>query len=368
MKTVIGEESMSWNENNFTKEFKITYPIVQAGMAGGITTPELVAAVSNYGAMGSIGAGYMSASEIADAIRSTKRLTNKPFNVNLFVPAIDPLEVNGEHMQKALEALRPHFKKFDIKEEPVIRDYSIVFNNQIDAIVEEGVSVCSFTFGVPPREVVSRLKEKGILLIGTATTAAEAVVLEESGMDAIVAQGSEAGGHRGSFPGTREDAQIGTMSLVPLIADCVTIPVIAAGGIMDGRGINAALLLGAQGVQLGTLFLATEESGAHALYKEKVINSDEQSTIMTKAFSGKYARGIRNTFMKEMEHKKDSVLPYPLQHDLTSGLRKEATARKNMGYMSLWAGQGVGMVKQSQSVTEVLDELIRKMYVGAYYY
>ncbi|MFC3882184.1 NAD(P)H-dependent flavin oxidoreductase [Bacillus songklensis] len=356
---------MSWNENVFIKKFKITYPIVQAGMAGGITTPELVAAVSNYGALGSIGAGYMSASEMAEAIRDTKQLTNKPFNVNVFVPSIDLLEVKEEQRQKALEVLKPYFENLNIREEPVIRDYSTVFNNQIDAIIEEGAAVCSFTFGAPPREVVSRLKEKGVLLIGTATTAAEAIVLEESGMDAIVAQGSEAGGHRGSFPDTREDVQIGIMSLLPRITDCVTIPVIAAGGIMDGRGINAALSLGAQGVQLGTIFLATEESGAHPVYKEKVINSDEQSTMMTKAFSGKYARGIRNTFMEEMEHQKDCILPYPMQHDLTSGLRKGAAARQNPNYMSLWAGQGIGMVKQSQSVIQVLDELIRKMYVGA---
>ena len=204
----------------------------------------------------------------------------------------------------------------------------------------------------------------GIVLVGTATTVAEAIVLEESGMDAIVVQGSEAGGHRGSFPDTKEDVSVGTMALVPQIVDCVTIPVIAAGGIMDGRGIKAAMAIGAQGVQLGTVFLATEESGAHAVYKEKIISSDEQSTMMTKVFSGKYARGIRNTFMEEMEKEIDSILPYPMQHDLTSVMRKQAAAHQDPNYMSLWAGQGVGMVKQSQSATQVMDELIRKIYTG----
>ncbi|HWO96255.1 MAG TPA: nitronate monooxygenase [Bacillus sp. (in: firmicutes)] len=356
---------MSWNENAFTKKFNLNYPIIQAGMAGGITTPQLVAAVSNYGALGSIGAGYMTASEMSKAIRDTKQMTNKPFNVNVFVPSNEAANLRDEQYQKALEVLKPYFEELKVEEEPVIKDYSSIFDNQIDTILEEGAAVCSFTFGAPSREVVSRLKEKGVMLIGTATTAAEAIVLEESGMDAIVAQGSEAGGHRGNFPDTKENMSIGTMALVPQIIDCVTIPVIAAGGIMDGRGIKAALAIGAQGAQLGTAFLATEESGAHSLYKEKIINSDEQSTMMTKAFSGKYARGIRNTFMEEMESKTENILPYPMQHDLTSVIRKQAAAQLNPDYMSLWAGQGVGMVKQSQSATQVLDELIRKIYVRA---
>lgn len=356
---------MSWNENTFTKKLHLIYPIIQAGMAGGITTPELVAAVSNYGALGSIGAGYMTASEMSKAIRDTKQMTNKPFNVNVFVPSMEAAALKDEAYQKALQALKPYFERLNIEEESVIKDYSSIFDNQIDAILEEGVNVCSFTFGVPAREIVSRLKEKGIMLIGTATTAAEAIVLEESGMDAIVAQGSEAGGHRGNFPDTKEEVSVGTMALVPQIADCVTVPVIAAGGIMDGRGIKAAMAIGAQGVQLGTVFLATEESGAHPVYKEKVISSDEQSTMMTKVFSGKYARGIRNTFMEEMERQTESILPYPMQHDLTSVMRKQAAAQQDTNYMSLWAGQGVGMVKQSQSVTRVMDELIRKIYAGA---
>lgn len=355
---------MSWNKNALAKKLNLIYPIIQAGMAGGITTPELVSAVSNYGALGSIGAGYMTASEMSKAIRDTKQMTNKPFNVNVFVPSAEATVLKDENYQKALEVLKPYFEKLKVEEEPVIKDYSSIFDNQIDAILEEGAAVCSFTFGAPGREVVSRLKEEGIVLIGTATTVAEAIVLEESGMDAIVVQGSEAGGHRGNFADTKEEVSVGTMALVPQIVDCVTIPVIAAGGIMDGRGIKAAMAMGAQGVQLGTVFLATEESGAHPIYKEKIISSDEQSTAMTKAFSGKYARGIRNTFMEEMEKQIDSILPYPMQHDLTSMMRKQAAARKDPNHMSLWAGQGVGMVKKSQTATQVMDELIRKIYTG----
>jgi nitronate monooxygenase len=354
---------MSWNENTFSTTFNLIYPIIQAGMAGGITTPQLTAAVSNYGALGSIGAGYMTADELRQSIRSVKELTDKPFNVNLFVPSVEEVVWRDDQYERAMEALKPYLEELEVEEEPVLKDYSSSFDNQIDAIIEEGAAICSFTFGAPSRETVARLKEKGILLIGTATTVAEAVVLEESGMDAVVAQGSEAGGHRGNFPDTSEEINVGTMALVPQMADAVTIPVIAAGGIMDGRGMKAAMAAGAQGVQLGTIFLAVEESGAHPVYKEKIINSDEKSTMLTKAFSGKYARGIRNVFMEEMEKQAANLLPYPVQHDITSAMRRQAARRQNPDYMSLWAGQGVGMVKQSQNATRVMDELIRKMYV-----
>ncbi|WJH37353.1 nitronate monooxygenase [Paenibacillus sp. CC-CFT747] len=176
--------------------------------------------------------------------------------------------------------------------------------------------------------------------MGTATTVAEGAHLESEGIDLVVGQGSEAGGHRGTFLGGHEQALVGTMALIPQLADTLHVPVIAAGGIMDGRGIAASLLLGASGVQLGTAFLASPESGAHPRYKEAVLQSMEESTVVTRAFSGKAARGIRNRFVVEMEQAEAALPPYPVQNALTRELRREAARQERIEFMSLWAGQG----------------------------
>jgi nitronate monooxygenase len=277
------------------KTLNLTYPIIQAGMAGGATTPNLVASVSNTGALGTLGAGYMSPNQIRTAIHLIREQTTNPFAVNLFIPEPaqelpDQKQIN--HMNQILNTYR---KQLNIPESPHVTEFSESFEEQLVAVIEEKVPILSFTFGIPSPSVIQELKRHHIILIGTATTVGEAITLEQQGIDMIVAQGSEAGGHRGSFIKDHTQSMIGTMALVPQIVDRVSLPVIAAGGIMDGRGMAAALALGASGVQMGTAFLTCEESGAHPSYKEALLNSGDDQTAITLAFSGKAARGLNNT-------------------------------------------------------------------------
>jgi nitronate monooxygenase len=286
-----------WNRNRLTEQLHITYPIIQAGMAGGVTTPELVAAVSNAGGLGNVGAGYMTAADMKKTIHTIRQLTDYPFGVNVFVP--EHPETTEEQITRSNNLLDPMIKELGI--EPVRAESAVssaLFAEQVDVLLEENVPVISFTFGIPPRDIIRKLKAAGKILIGTATTVKEAVINEQNGMDMVVAQGSEAGGHRGTFAAPFEKAMIGTMALIPQTSDHVSIPVIAAGGIMDARGVKASLALGAQGVQMGTAFVTCTESGAKKQHKQHIINSKENESVMTKAFSGKPARGIENQFIR----------------------------------------------------------------------
>ncbi|MCF3944344.1 NAD(P)H-dependent flavin oxidoreductase [Oceanobacillus alkalisoli] len=327
-----------FDENPITKRLGITYPIIQAGMAGGITTPELVAAVSQAGALGTLGAGYLTPVKMRDTIQKIKQRTDQPFAVNLFVPE------NPDFSQKKvsqandwLEGIRQELNMEEPAQSPEINNDN--FQGQIEVLIKERVPICSFTFGLPSREIVQRLKNADITLIGTATTVDEALANEERGLDMVVMQGSEAGGHRGTFLGDFEMSMIGTIALVPQAKDYVSIPIIAAGGIMDGRGALAAFILGAEAVQMGTAFVTTKESGAHPLYKQAIRESSEDKTAITKAFSGKPARGIHNMFMKNFDKVEQQLPDYPIQNELTKGIRKEAAKQNRPEYLSLWAGQ-----------------------------
>lgn len=348
-----------WYKNRITQILNIKYPIIQAGMAGGVTTPELVAAVSNAGALGTLGAGYMSPEQMQESIRKIKQLTKNPFGVNLFIPELP--DVSEEEIEKANEWLRPFREELHITGKPEIKKLTAsTFEKQLEIVIEEHVPVCSFTFGIPSKETVQQLKKREIVVIGTATTVKEALANEEIGMDMVVAQGSEAGGHRGTFMGTFEEAMIGTMALVPQTADHVNIPVIAAGGIMDGRGVMAALVLGAEAVQMGTAFVTCLESGANVQHQEAILNSTEELTIVTSAFSGKPARGIRNDFIKKMSEHEKELPKYPIQHALTTQIRSEAAKQNQPERMSLWCGQNPRSSKR-QSAGELLSEIISQV-------
>lgn len=344
-----------WNHHVLMERLNVQYPIIQAGMAGGITTPHLVSAVSNAGCLGTLGAGYMNPVDMKDDIRQIKQLTPHAYGVNLFIPEFP--SVTKSELKNAELLLDPYRKKLQLEDEPGIKDRENVFDKQIELILQERVPVCSFTFGVPSKDVIKDLKDAGIVVIGTATTVEEAIINEEKGVDLIVAQGSEAGGHRGTFLGPYENAMIGTMSLVPQVVDHINIPVIAAGGIMDGRGVVAAFALGAQGVQMGTAFVTSTESGADAQYKEAILQATENETVITSAFSGKPARGIQNRFIHEMKEYGDQILPYPLQNTLTKDIRKAAAIHKSPEYMSLWSGQSPRL-SVGESATKILESII----------
>jgi nitronate monooxygenase len=336
------------------KSLNIKYPIIQAGMAGGPTTPELVASVSNAGALGTLGAGYMTPEEIRNVLSQIMKRTKEPVAVNLFLP--QAYEKNEQQILNMQNYLNKYRKQLGIPEVRSVPDMTDVFEQQLNVVIEAGIKIVSFTFNQPSESLVERLHESGITVIATATTVKEAKELESNGVDMIVAQGSEAGGHRGTFLDVEDEALIGTMALVPQIVDVVQCPVIAAGGIMDGRGMAAALSLGASAVQLGTAFLTVHESGASEIHQKAVLTSRDSDTKITQAFSGKSARGFKNEMMLNLE-RETGLPPYPIQHVLTTDIRKEAARQGNREMISMWAGQASAMSRK-HSANELIDRLV----------
>ena len=329
-------------------KFKIEKPIIQAPMAGA-TSPEFVAACCEAGVAGFIGAGYLDEADTRTFIREVKELTDKVFGVNLFVQEEPKIDVTV--LQEARMALQPIYEELGITNTSrVVSDE--LFEGQIQAILDEEVPVVSFTFGIPPQDVIHRLKNKGIFVIGTATTKEEATAVEEAGFDAIVLQGKEAGGHHGSF---REPAElIPVRKLLKQVAGTVHIPLIAAGGIMTEGQIKEMLLLGADAVQVGTVLLPADESSVSIHHKEAILQSAEGETCITSAFTGKPARGQRNAFTKQLEHA--IVAPYPLQHHLTQKIRQESAKAGRPEYLSLWMGENSHMARRG-TVKEIIDSL-----------
>ncbi|WP_010274375.1 NAD(P)H-dependent flavin oxidoreductase [Paenibacillus senegalensis] len=344
-------------ETKLTRTLKIRYPIFQAPMAGGPTTPELVAAVSNAGGLGNLGAGYLTPEQLRSTVRKIRELTDKPFGVNLFVP--EQPDGSEDAVVQMTDYLTTYRVQFGIAPNPSTPDFSESFEEQVQVLLEEKIPVFSFTFGIPPQDVIHAMKQLDTVVIGTATTVAEAELLEGAGVDAIVAQGYEAGGHRGTFLKEVSESLIGTIALVPQVADQVSIPVIASGGIMDGRGLVASLALGAGAVQMGTAFLVCPESGAHAMHKQKILTSSEDSTEITRAYSGKEARGIRTAFMSDMHQYPGQIPDYPIQNALTRDIRQAAAKANDPEYMSLWAGQGLRLAN-AQPAAAIIAQTIEQ--------
>lgn len=343
-----------------TERLGIEIPVIQAPMAGGGDTVGLVAAVSNAGALGSIGAAYLTPEQIVERGRAVRALTSRPFGINLFAPAAAP-EISQEMLRRAVEAVAEFYEELGIAP-PSALPPTLPFGDQLAAALETGAAVFSFTFGLLPAGAVAEIKGRGMLLMGTATTVAEAEALVALGVDAVVAQGSEAGGHRGTFGGDFASALIGTMALVPQVCDFVKVPVIASGGIMDGRGVAASLALGAAGAQMGTAFLTCEESGIAEAYWRAILGATEDQTRLTRAFSGKAARGIANRFLAGMEAREDALLPFPAQNAVTRAMRTEAARQGRADYLSLWAGQGVRLARRRKAadlVAEIAAEMAR---------
>jgi nitronate monooxygenase len=357
-----------------TTSLGIAHPIIQAPMAGGGDTPALVAAVSEAGGLGSIGATYLTPQQIADTCAAVRAQTRRPFAINLFVPEA-PLPPAID-TSAALDRVAPFFEELGLPRPDPPAMSRRDFDAQLDAALDGGAALFSFTFGMLPDHARAKVKARGLMLAGTATTVDEAIALERAGVDVIVAQGSEAGGHRGTFGGpidlrVFDAAMIGTLALVPQIVDAVHIPVIASGGIMDGRGIAAALVLGAAGAQLGTAFLTCDEAGVPDAYKQALMVAHEDQTRLTRAFSGRPARGIVNRFMRELEGSQwqapgdadlpvqPDILPFPLQNALTRPMRTAAARQGRSEFLSLWAGQGVRMARRTKAanlVTMLMEE------------
>jgi len=338
------------------ESWEINHPIIQAPMAGGITTPALVSAVSNNGAMGSIGAGYLKPEILDSEIKEVFGLTSKPFNVNLFITSGKKLDYTPSPRVK--EALQRYADELGIDDDNLELKFPD-FEEQLEVITDNSVPFFSFTFGIPEQVYMEELKRRKIKIIGTATSVAEAEMLEARGCDAVVVQGIEAGGHRGSFKTDNGLPLIGSIALIPQVADKINIPIIASGAIMDGRGIVAALTLGASAVQMGTAFLGCEEGNVNDKWLEGLFTSKDTTTTLTNAFTGKYARGIRNRFIEEMKPLEDEIPEYPVQNQLTQEIRAKARNDNNPDFMSYWAGQGSSMCKAT-SAKELIDSLVKE--------
>jgi nitronate monooxygenase len=343
----------------FSSVLGMTTPIVLAPMAGGPSTPALAAAVTNAGGLGSLGAAYTSPQNITEDIGRVRELTQGKFAVNLFSPqGMEPLKGN---VAAAEEFLGPYHERLGVSEPKVPERSHEDFKLQMEAIIAARVPVFSYTFGTIPSDVIAELKREKIYIIGTATTVEEARMIEQNGADAVVAQGSEAGAHRGTFAVRFEAALIGTMALVPQVVDAVKIPVIASGGIMDGRGIAAAMALGASAVQMGTAFLATNEAGTGRAYRAALRRAREDQTVLTRVFSGRLARGVNNDFIEKWNASGLTPLSYPWQNALTREMRR-AAAQRDSDLLSLWAGQGVPMLREApagQLIAELKSEMKR---------
>jgi len=327
-------------------------------MGGGPSTPELVAAVSNACGLGSLGAAYLTPEQITDTIRRIRSLTNQPFQVNLFAGGWDE-QAHGDSgpildlLTEIHEALG-----LAVPTAPVSRPDP--FPSQLEAVLDARPPIFSFTFGIPNADAMTRLRKRGMLILGTATTVEEARLVAEAGVDGIVAQGSESGAHRGTFAGPFESSMVPTLELVRGITAVVDLPVIATGGLMDGRDSTAALRAGASAVALGTAFLVCPESGAPEAHKQAILNAKQDKTVVTRAFSGRPARGLRNLFIEKLVERPDAILPYPLQNALTRAMRTAAAKQARPEFLSLWAGQGVARAR-ALPASELVKQLLREM-------
>lgn len=334
------------------------FPIIQGPMAGGACTAELIAGVSNAGGLGSLPASLLAPDAMRQQAARVRQLTDNPFLINLFV--LKTPNPGQEEIARAAELMRPIWESLGWTSLPVPAQWCQDFDAQFETLLALKPAAASFTFDILTATHVERLHDAGIFVMGTVTTVEEAEAWEVVGADAVIASGIEAGGHRGTFIGPQEDATLQARVLWPKVARAVQIPVVAAGGIMTGVDINDALATGAKAVQMGTAFLVCDESGASADYKFRLINAGDTPTRLTRAFSGRYARGLENRFMKQLEAVEKQLPAYPVQNALTTPIRAAAAASGDTELMSLWAGAEVRRAR-AMPVAQLMQTLVAEM-------
>lgn len=331
---------MVWPDT-ISKKLRVKYPVIQAPMFG-VSTPQMVAAAAKADCLGSLALADLSAAQSVELIRKTRSLTDKPFAANIFVHNIPEItEALKEKFIKSKQFIEQLAKENNMEVSlPNLEDIKVSsYHEQIDALIDENCKIISFTFGNLDEQSIKKLKEQDVILIGTCTSVEEALILEKSGIDIICVQGIEAGGHRGTF-NAEHIPQIGGLSLLSQVDDHVTVPLIYAGGVYNAKTLHAARDLGAQGFQVGSMLLASEESALQPFEKERLKKVSEEDIILTRSFSGRYARGIKNKYIETIEHS-EYILPYPYQNKLTNELRKVSKSQQNADFVSLWAGQSI---------------------------
>ncbi|RXM38226.1 nitronate monooxygenase [Chryseobacterium sp. CH21] len=347
---------MFWPDT-ISKKLGIKYPVIQAPMFG-VSTVEMAVAATKADCLGSLALADLSAGQSVELIRKIKTLTDKPFAANIFVHHIpeltDSLKIKYAKTKQFIEQLA---KENGIEVAlPALEEINVnSYQEQIDVIIQENCKIVSFTFGNLDDQSIQKLKENGVTLVGTCTSVKEALLLEKSGIDIICVQGIEAGGHRGSFE-AENIPQIGGLSLLSQIYDQVKAPLIYAGGIYDAKTLQAVKDLGAQGFQMGNLLLVSQESALQPFEKERLKRVREEDIVLTKSFSGRYARGVKNQFI-EMVENSEYILPYPYQNKLTNALRKAAKSLQNPEFVELWIGQSIHQYSEL-STEEILKKLI----------
>lgn len=344
--------------NDLLRKLRIEHPIIQAPMAGGPSTPQLAAAVSDAGGLGSLGCAYLTPEGIANEYEKTRKRTARTLAINLFAGGYHT-EVDRDS-QPILDLLAPIHAELGLPAPAVPEVPPDPLPAQIETILRLRPEVFSFTFGIPPAEMLRELRAAGIVIIGTATTLAEAQMLDDAGVDAIAAQGAEAGAHRGTFAGSIAASLVPMLDLVRQIASATKTPVIASGGIMNGGDIARALDAGGQAVQLGTAFLTCPEAGTSAAYRQALQRATGDETVITRAFSGRAARGIRNTFIELVGEREERILPFPIQNSLTRSMRTAASKAMRPEYLSLWAGTGVARLR-AMPAGELVRTLVQEL-------
>ena len=347
-----------WINTEVTRRLKLDAPIVQGPFGSGLSAVDLVIAVSEGGGLGSFGVHHLDGAGIRAVDAQIRARTSRTFALNLWIPLgdSDDPQMTEAQWKAAVELLRPYFEELRVPLPARPVRFGPHYQEQIETLLELRPPVFSFVFGVPDAEVLDRCHSLGIATLGVATTAAEATALENAGVDMIVASGFEAGGHRASFLREPEACLTGTMALIPQVVDTVKIPVLAAGGIVDGRGTAAVLKLGASAVQIGTAFLACQESNATPLHREKLFSTDARRTTLTRGFTGRLARSIHNEFIDALRGKEPVLAPYPVQAWLTAQLKSAALAANRADVVSLWSGQGAPLLKHRHAA-----ELLRSV-------
>jgi nitronate monooxygenase len=348
-----------WYNTKVTELLGIDYPIMQGPFGGGLSSAELVATVSNSGGLGGYGAYTLSPQEIFELNIQIKAATNKPYNINLWVSDTDAPDgtVTDEQYEQAIKIFKPYFDEVGIAIPEKPAPFSTRFENQLQVILDIRPELFSFVFGIPSADILEQCRKSGIKTAGAATTLDEAIALENAGVDMIIASGFEAGGHRPSFLAPAEQSITGTFVLLQLIKEKVKTPIIAAGGIANGRGIAAALTLGADATQIGTAFLACDESGALPLHRQMLFSDAAKYTTLSRAFTGRLGRGVTSQLAKDLSGKEKQFLPFPLQTTFMSSLRKAALDQQKWDMVLFWSGQIAPVLKHTKA-TELMQSLI----------